>query len=220
MKAVIQAVLPDFEKGTGHKVELMNDTAGALERRIMAGEAFDVAVITPGRIKTLIEKGKVSPGSAANVAKVGIGVAVRDGSRKPDIGSVDAFKAMLLSAKSVAYIDPMAGGSSGIYFDKLIEKMGIADAVRAKAKLKRGGYVADLVASGEAEVAIHQISEILPVKGVTLVGPLPAEVQNFTTYTASVGVAARDAGASKALVEFLAGPALDEALKSRGMSKP
>ena len=98
---------------------------------------------------------------------------------------------MLLGAKSVAYIDPKAGGSSGIYFDKLLDRLGIGDQIRPKAKLKQGGYVAELVVSGEAEVAIHQISEIVPVKGAVLVGPLPAEVQNFTTYSAGLGAAAK-----------------------------
>ena len=114
---------------------------------------------------------------------------------------------MLLAAKSVAYIDPKAGGSSGIYFDKLLDRLGIGDQIRPKAKLKQGGYVAEMVASGEAEVAIHQISEIVPVKGAVLVGPLPAEVQNFTTYSAGLGAAAKDAAAAKALIQFIAGPA-------------
>ena len=138
----------------------------------------------------------------------------------PDIGSVDAFKRTLLAAKSVAYIDPKAGGSSGIYFDKLLDRLGIADQVRPKAKLKAGGYVAELVASGEAEIAIHQISEIVPVKGVTLAGPLPAEIQNSTIYAGGIGAAAKDGAAAKALVAFLAGPAIDPILKSKGMQKP
>ncbi len=220
MKAVIQAVLPEFEKATGHKVILDNATAGALEKRIMAGEAFDVAVITPGRIKKLIGEGKVAAGSAVDLAKVGIGVAVKEGSARPDIATVDGLKAALLKAKSVAYIDPKAGGSSGIYFDKLLERLGIATEVRAKAKLKQGGYVADLVASGEAEIAVHQISEIVPVTGVVLVGPLPKEVQNFTTYTGAVSAAARDVGAATALVAFLASSAADKAIAARGMTKP
>ena len=111
-------------------------------------------------------------------------------------------------------------GSSGIYFDKLLDRLGIGDQVRPKAKLKQGGYVAELVASGEAEVAIHQISEIVPVKGAVLVGPLPADVQNFTTYSAGLGAAARDAAAAKALIQFIAGPASAPILKAKGMEKP
>jgi molybdate transport system substrate-binding protein len=215
MRAVVVALLPEFEKQTGHKVEIDNATAGTLKKRIEGGEAFDVAIITPAVVDDLAGAGKIVAGSRIDLAKVGMGVAVKEGAAVPDIATVDAFKRVLLDAKSVAYIDPKAGGSSGIYFDKLLDRLGIGDQVRPKAKLKQGGYVAELVASGEAEVAIHQISEIVPVKGAVLVGPLPAEVQNFTTYSAGP-----DAGAAKALIQFLSSPASGPVLKTRGMDKP
>jgi molybdate transport system substrate-binding protein len=220
MRAVVVAVLADFEKQTGHKVSLDNDTAGGLSKRIDGGEAFDVAIITPAVVDDLAKKGRIVPGSRIDLAKVGMGVAIKEGAPAPDIGTVDAFKRTLLAAKSVAYIDPKAGGSSGIYFDKLLDRLGIADQVRPKAKLKAGGYVAELVANGEAEIAIHQISEIVPVKGVTLAGPLPAEIQNTTVYAGGIGAAAKDGAAAKALVAFLAGPAIDPILNSKGMQKP
>ena len=220
MRAVVVAVLADFEKQTGHKVSLDNDTAGGLSKRIDGGEAFDVAIITPAVVDDLAKKGRIVPGSRIDLAKVGMGVAIKEGAPAPDIGTVDAFKRTLLAAKSVAYIDPKAGGSSGIYFDKLLDRLGIADQVRPKAKLKAGGYVAELVANGEAEIAIHQISEIVPVKGVALAGPLPAEIQNSTVYAGGIGAAAKDGAAAKALVAFLAGPAIDLILKSKGMQKP
>ena len=220
MRGVLAELLPRFETDTGHKVSLDNATAGMLAQRIEAGEAFDVAVITPKVIDGLIGKGKIAPGSRVDVAKVGIGVAVKAGAPLPDIATVEAFRRTLLAARSVAYIDPKAGGSSGIYFDGLLNRLGIAGEIRQKAKLKQGGHVADLVAAGEAEVAVHQISEIVPVKGVVLVGPLPAEVQNFTTYTAAIGADAKDAAAAKALVDRLAGPAAGPILKTKGMEKP
>jgi molybdate transport system substrate-binding protein len=220
MRGVLVALLPQFEKDTGHKVSLDNATAGALAKRIAGGEAFDVAIIRPKVIDGLIETGKIASGSRVDVAKVGIGVAVREGAALPEIGTVKAFKRTLLAARSVAYIDPKAGGSSGIYFDGLLDRLGIAGEVRPKAKLKQGGYVADLVASGEAEVGVHQISEIVPVKGVVLVGPLPAEIQSFTTYSVAVGAHARDAAAAEALVRHLASPAIVPVLQARGMQKP
>jgi molybdate transport system substrate-binding protein len=220
MRAVVVALLPEFEKQTGHKVTIDNATAGTLKKRIEDGEAFDVAIITPAVVDDLAGAGKIVAGSRIDLAKVGMGVAVKEGAALPDIGSVDAFKRMLIAAKSVAYIDPKAGGSSGIYFDKLLDRLGIGDQVRPKAKLKQGGYVAELVASGEAEVAVHQISEIVPVKGAVLVGPLPAEVQNFTTYAAGLAAAARDAAAAKALIAFLSSPAAVPVLKTRGMERP
>jgi molybdate transport system substrate-binding protein len=151
---------------------------------------------------------------------VGIGVAVKEGAAAPDISTVDAFKRMLATAKSVAYIDPNSGGSSGIYFDKLLDRLGVGDQVRPKAKLKWGGYVAELVASGEAEIGVHQISEIVSVKGVVLVGPLPAEIQNATVYSAGIGAGAKDVPAAKALIEFLAGPASAAILRAKGMERP
>ena len=220
MRGVLAELLPQFEKDTGHKVSLDNATAGTLAKRIEGGEAFDVAIITPKVIDSLTEKGKIVPGSRVDLAKVGIGVAVKEGAALPDIATVEAFRRALLAAKSVAYIDPKAGGSSGIYFDGLLDRLGIAGAIRPKAKLKQGGYVAELVASGEAEVAVHQISEIVPVKGVVLVGPLPAEIQSVTTYTAAIGAEAKHMAAAKALIDHIAGPAAAPVLKAKGMDKP
>jgi molybdate transport system substrate-binding protein len=220
MRGVVDALVPAFEKETGHRVSVDNATAGALAKRIAGGEAFDVAIITPKVLADLTGHGKIAAGSRTDLAKVGMGVAVKAGAPLPDIATVEAFKRTLLAARSVAYIDPKAGGSSGIYFDGLLVRLGIADQVRPKAKLKQGGYVADLVASGEAEIAVHQISEIVSVKGVVLVGPLPAEVQNYTTYSAALGAAARDTAAAKALIAHLAGPAATPVLKARGMQRP
>ena len=216
-KQVLLAVLPEFEKQTGHKVTVENDTVGALRNWIEGGEAFDVAVLTPAAVNDLTGKGKLVDGSRVNLARVGVGVMVKAGAPVPDIGSVEAFKRALIAAKSVAYIDPASGGSSGIYVAGLLEKLGIADQIKPKAKLKKGGYVADLIVAGDAELGIHQISEIVPVKEVTLVGPLPAEIQNYTIYAAGLGAAAKDSAAAKALIKALTGPAAADVLKSRGM---
>src|ERR1700716_291882 len=186
-KQVVLALVPDFEKQTGHKVTVENDTVGALTKRIEGGEGFDLAVLTPGAVDNLTGKGKFAAGSRTNLARVGVGVVVKAGTPKPDISSVDAFQKSLLAAKSVAYIDPAAGGSSGIYVSGLLDKLGIGAEVKAKAKLIHGGAVAEHIAKGEAELGIHQISEILPVKGTTLVGPLPADLQNYTVYAAGLG---------------------------------
>lgn len=216
-KQVVLALVPDFEKQTGHKVIVDNDTAGGLQKRIEAGEAFDVAVITPKVIDELIGKGKIAAGGKINLASVGVGVVVKEGAPKPDIGTVEAFKQALINAKSVAYIDPASGGSSGIYIDKLLDRLGIADQVRPKAKLKKGGHVADLIVSGEAELGLHQISEIAPVKGAALVGPLPKDIQNTTTYAAGISVTAKDKAAAESLVRMFSGPAAAAVLKSKGM---
>ena len=220
MRGVLAEMVPQFEQQTGHKVTIDNATAGGVAKRIEDGEAFDVALNTPAHLEALAGKGKIAAGSRVDLAKVGMGVAVKEGAKLPDIKTVDAFKQTLLQAASVAYSDPAGGGTSGIYFDRLLEKMGIADQIRPKAKLTRGGYAAEFVASGEAEIVVHPISEILPVKGVTLVGPLPAEVQNFVTYAVGMSAAAKDGAAAKALIDHLAGPAAIPVLAAKGMAKP
>jgi len=216
-KQVVLALVPDFERQTGNKVVVDNDTAGALTKRIEGGEAFDLAVLTPAALSSLTSKGKLVAGSQVSLARVGVGVVVKEGAPKPDISSVGAFKRALIAAKSVAYIDPAAGGSSGIYVAGLLDKLGLAAEVNTKAKLIAGGAVAEHIANGEAELGIHQISEILPVKGITLVGPLPAEIQNYTIYAAALGANAKEGEAAKALLKALSGPAAANVLKAKGM---
>ncbi len=216
-KEVVLALAPNYERQTGNKVVIDNGTTGQLKARINGGEAFDVVVITPAVVDEFIKSGKVAAGSEVKLAGVGIGVVVKEGAPKPDISTVEKFKAALLKAKTVAYIDPASGGSSGIYIDKLLEKLGIADQIRPKARLKKGGHVADLIVSGEAELGIHQISEIVPVKGAALVGPLPAEIQKTTIYAAGMSAATQDKDAAKELIEYLSGPDAAAVLKSKGM---
>ena len=216
-KQIVLAVQPQFEGQTGHKLVVDNDTVGALVKRIGAGEAFDVVFVSPSAVDGLVKSGKVVVDSRVDLARVGIGVMVKDGTAKPDVSTVDAFKQAVLAAKTVAYIDPASGGSSGIYLDRLFGQLGIADQVRPKARLKKGGYVADFIVSGEAELGIHQISEIVPVKGVTLVGPLPRDIQNYTTYAAGVAAGTTQRDAVSALVRLLSSPEAAKLLQSKGM---
>jgi molybdate transport system substrate-binding protein len=219
-KQVLVALLPDFEKQTGDQVRVDNDTVGALAKRIEAGENFDLAILTPAAINTLADKGRLAAGSRKDLARVGIGVVVKEGAAKPDISTDEAFKKALLAAQSIAYIDPAAGGSSGIYVARMLEKLGIAGEMKGKSRLIPGGAVAEHIAKGEAELGIHQISEILPVRGVTLVGPLPADLQNYTVYAAAVSATAKEPAGAKALVEMLSGPAAAGVLKAKGMESP
>jgi molybdate transport system substrate-binding protein len=220
MKEVVLQLVAPFEKETGHTVTVANDTAGGLQKRIEGGQAFDLAIITPAVIDDLITKGKIAAGSRVDLAQVGVGLAVKEGAPRPDISTVDALKKALVAARAVAYIDPASGGSSGIYFSGLLDRLGIADQVKPKAKLKAGGYVAELVANGEADIAVHQISEILPVKGVVLVGPLPADVQRMTVYALGLATAPQDAAATAALVKHLASPPSAAVLAAKGMEAP
>ena len=217
-KQVLNALAAQYEKESGNKLDITYQTVGQHLQLIKSGqEQFDVVVLTPEAIDGLSKDGKVVAGSRADLAKVGVGVVVKEGAPRPDVSTVEAFKRALLAAKSVAYIDPAAGGSSGIYVGKLLERLGIAKEVNAKAKLIQGGAVADAIADGEAELGVHQISEILPVKGVVLVGPLPAEIQNFTVYSAGVGTTAKDVAAANGLVKFLTGSHAVPIIKAKGM---
>jgi molybdate transport system substrate-binding protein len=219
-KNVVAAMIPAFEANTGDKVILRNDTTGALIRRIEAGEPFDVVLISPSGLDQLAKAAKIVADSETKVAKVGVGVAVKQGAPKPDISTVAAFKAAMLGARSVAYIDPAAGGSSGIYVAKLFKTLGIADAIAPKAVLVNGGLAAEAVVDGRADIVVHQISEILAVPGATLVGPLPAEIQSETVYAGAVAVASGSKDAAQALLATLAGPAARAVLSAKGMEPP
>ena len=214
-KQVLTTVLPAFE-AAGHQVEVQNDTVGALLKRIDGGERFDLVIASPSALATLRQAGKVAGGDA-DLARVGVGVAVKEGAAKPDISSVEGFKQALLQAGHVAYINPAAGGSSGIYLDGLIDKLGIGSEIRAKAVLVNGGYSAERVATGEADIAVQQISELLPVKGVVLVGPLPSAIQNYTVYSAAFSVDPAHRPAAQALIDALRGPQGRAAATAKGM---
>ena len=219
-KPVVAALAPVFEGQTGHTVRIENDTAGALARRIGNGEAFDVVVLTPAAMEPLEQAGRVARGSSVRLARVAIGVAVKQGAPLPAIGSESALRQALLAARAVAYIDPAAGGSSGIYLAQLFQRMGIAAQIAPKAVLVPGGLVAQRLVSGEADLALHQISEILAVPGVTLVGPIPAEVQNYTVYAGGLAATSADLPAARAFLELLAGERAKTVLKDKGMEAP
>ena len=219
-KPVVAALAPVFEGQTGYTVRIENDTAGALARRIGNGEAFDVVVLTPAAMEPLEQAGRVARGSSVRLARVAIGVAVKQGAPLPAIGSESALRQALLAARAVAYIDPAAGGSSGIYLAQLFQRMGIAAQIAPKAVLVPGGLVAQRLVSGEADLALHQISEILAVPGVTLVGPIPAEVQNYTVYAGGLAATSADLPAARAFLELLAGERAKTVLKDKGMEAP
>ncbi len=216
-KQVALEFVPAFEARTGLKVEVANDTAGALVKRVQGGEAFDVLIIPPGGLEALAKEGKVDAVTAVAVARVAIGVAVKAGAARPPLETVEQFKEAVLKARRVAHIDPASGGSSGIYLAGLFQRLGIADAVRAKAVLVPGGLVAERIVSGEADLAIHQVSEILPVAGVELAGLLPESIQNYTTYAAGVAAGARQLEAARSFVALLSAPDAAAIIRAKGM---
>jgi molybdate transport system substrate-binding protein len=215
--AIVRAIGAEFARRTGHTLVTKIDVAVLLQKDIEAGEIFDVAVLTRAAVDDLAAKGAIDAATRADVARSGIGVAVRAGARKPDIGAVDAFRRTFLEARSVAYTTV---GGSGIHFVKMLERLGISDAVRAKAKTQPGGTVGELVARGEAELAVQQISELLPVEGIELVGPFPPELQLITLFSAGMSPHAKNPDAARALLRFFAEPAALAVIKAKGMNPP
>lgn len=216
VKTVVTDLAEAFRQETGHTVQLTFDTVGALRQRA-AAEPADVLILTDAAIDDLARQGIVVAGTRTDIARVGIGVAVRQGAPLPDISTPDALKQTLLAVKSLVYVDPARGATSGIHFAAVLQRLGIADAVKDKTLLWPGGFAAEAVARGQAELCVHQISEILPVPGVTLVGPLPKDLQKVTTYSA--GLAARSAApdAARAWLAFLARPAFKAKFAAAGL---
>ncbi len=219
-RSIVSTLAPLFESRTGDTLVEVHDTAGALLRRIEGGEHFDVVILTVSAITDLVAHGKLVGGQVARLARVGIGVAVKEGVPVPAIGSVDAFKQALLDAPSVAYIDPAAGGSSGIYLAQLFQRLGIAEAIKAKAVLVQGGLVGDRLVRGDAALGLQQISELLAVAGVRLVGPLPDAIQNYTLYAGGVSTTAAHPAAAERLLDLLRSEAAIALLKDHGMEPP
>ncbi len=212
-------LVPAFEKRTGHRVTIENDTAGNLGKRVGAGEYFDVVVMPPAVLGPYLGN-RIVESSAKALARVGIGVAVRQGAPVPDISTVDAWKQSLLAARAIAYTDPAAGGSAGIYLANLFEKMGIAAELKPKTVLVKGGYSAEKVVTGEAEIAMQPASELLAVPGAMLVGPIPLEVQHYLLYSGGVSVASRNRAAADELLLMLADPRNLSILKKKGLDEP
>jgi molybdate transport system substrate-binding protein len=218
VKTVLTDIADAFRRETGHTVKLTFATAGEVEKRVLAGEAADVVVGTDASTGKLANQGLLAADTRAIIARVGVGIGVREGAAKPDISSAEALKRTLLAAKSVTYPDPARGGASGIHFAKVIEQLGIAQPIRDKSVLGANpDFVCIAVAKGEVELCVHQISEILPVKGVTLVGPLPREAQRVTTFAIALSARASASETARAFLAFVTRPAFKAKFAEAGL---
>jgi molybdate transport system substrate-binding protein len=211
-KSLVDPLAASFPGG---KVEVQYQPMGKLTESLAQGAKVDLVVVTEEVLPRLEREGRVKRG-AKPIARVGIGVAVNEKAPMPDISSVEAFKQTLLAAKSIVYIDPKVG-TSGKHVAEVLSRLGIADQVNAKAKLGQGGYIVEPVGHGEIELGIHQISEILPVKGVKLVGELPRELQKYTVY---VAVPVTDSRLVLGLIDHLTGPEARKRLAQAGYTAP
>ena len=217
MRSIVTDLGAAFEKETGHTLKFSFAPVGVIKAKLAEAMPIDVVIMTDDAMKDMSRQGAVAEGSWTAIGRTGIGVGVRDGAPKPDIGSPEAFKQTLLATKSLVYVDPAQGATSGIHFAGVLQRLGIADAVKPKTTLVPGGYPAELVAKGDVEMVVHQISEIVPVKGVTLVGPLPKELQKITVYAAGVTVPSKSKEPPRAFVTYLARPDFKSKLAAAGL---
>jgi len=217
---VIEEIAKDFTSATGHKVTIDYYTVGQVSDRIQKGEVTDVVILTRPPMDGLLAQGRIAAGSILDIARSGVGMAVRKGAAKPDIATVDAFKRTLLAAGTIAYPDPARGGASGILLVRVFERLGITEAMKPKTRhAPPGKFAPYLVVSGEAELAMTQPMEFYAEPGVDFVGWLPEELQSRADFqfSASVHAAANDARAANAFVHHLAGPAAAAIFRAKGM---
>lgn len=218
-KAAYLQLAAEFERETGHTIvnawgPSMGDTPQAVPNRIARGEPVDAVIVVGEALAKLIQEGKVVASSRTDLARSLIGAAVQAGQPKPDIGTVDAFKKALAEAKSIAYSD----SASGVYIETVLYKrLGVSDAIKAKSKMIPAEPVGEVVARGDADLGFQQMSELMPIKGIDIVGPIPAEIQKVTTFSAGVAANAKEAQAAAALIKFLAAPSAAVVIANSGI---
>ena len=217
--AAYRALAPEFEQATGNHLitgwgPSMGNTTDAVPQRLARREPIDVVIMVGSALGKLVEEGKIIPNSRVDLARSAIGIAIRSGAPKPDINTVDSLRTTLLNAKSIAYSD----SASGVYVStELFQRLGIADQVTGKSRMIPAEPVGLVVARGEAEIGFQQISELKPIPGIEIVGPLPDEVQKITIFSAGIVTGSKELAAAKSLITFLASPAATQAITATGL---
>jgi len=220
MKTTLDDLVPEFEKSTGNKVIIDFAPSAKIKQRVADGEETDVAIATAEGLEELIQTNKIVNGSRADLAQSRVGLAVQKGAPKPDISSAEKFKQALLAAKSIGTSNPVGGGASGAHIAKVLEKLGIADAVKGKTTFGPGGpagLIGNFLVRKEVEIGLQQIPELMAVPGIDIVGPLPDEIQAITVFSAGLSTGAKEEQAGTALIKFLTTPNAKAVLKSKGM---
>ena len=213
LATVLAEVGNQFERTTGHKLDVYSGLPAEFTKRADAGEPFDVLVSGTAFVDQWIREGKIVAESRTHMVRSGIGVEVRAGARKPDIGSVEAFKRALLDAKSIAYLRV----GSGAYLDGLLQRLGIAEAIKSKVTRPESDAVSELVAKGEVEIGMVVITQILTTPGVELVGPLPPEIQSYLVFTGGISANSKAPDAARQLIKFVTGPVAIPVIRAQGM---
>jgi molybdate transport system substrate-binding protein len=220
VKAAFTDAASQWMRESGNSIAASFDPAGPLRQKIASGERGDIVIVPVDSLAALEKDGIVVPGTRRDLGAVSMGAAVKEGATVPDISTVDALKATLRNAKSVTYMDPEKG-TSGKYFDTVVlPRVGMRDEVRAKTRLGEGGSTADKVASGDAEIAFQNVTELMGVKGVKVIGLLPAELQNPIVYSGAVMKDAKNPKEAQHLLDYLASPAGRRMFVDRGFSAP
>ncbi len=219
MTETVEKIGAAYGKQSGNKLDYVSDTTGALQKRLQAGEKADVVVVTAAGLDALQKEDRIAPGTRTALVRALIGVATRPTGAPPDLSSPDAFKASLLKARSIAYVSPAAGGTSGTYFEGLLKRLGIFDTVKSRIVYRnQGSEVADAVAKGDAELGISFIAELAPNKGVRIAGPLPESIQSPTDYVAAVTKVSANPEAARDFIRAMTGPAGSAVFKGAGLA--
>jgi molybdate transport system substrate-binding protein len=221
VRSAAEQLFAQFDTASGHKLAVTWGTAPMLVKRIENGDTADVVVLSRAGIDALLKQGRIAPGTDTTLASSGVGIAVKAGAPKPDISTPEALKRTLLNAKSIAYSEPSAGGASGVYFAKLLERMGIAEQMKPKTKYPPpGGFSANLLMTGEAELAVQQKPELLHVAGAEIVGLLPGDLNVVTEFAAAVMAGSKNSDAAKSLIKMLQSPDSVAVFRSKGLDTP
>jgi len=221
VRGLIAEIIEDYSRQTGQKFDFTIGTTGQLRSIITSGQHADLIIVSTPLMAELEKTGKLTPGSRADLGRVGIGIAVREGAAVPNVATPESFKQALVAARSVAFTDPAEGGTSGIYFSGLVERLGIGAAIKQKAVLTRGGREAAIeVAEGRAEMAAIYVSEAIAVKGVKVAGLLPEALQDYSAYAAAIPASSTDPAAARAFIAALASPAMAQRWRANGFEPP
>jgi molybdate transport system substrate-binding protein len=219
LQSPMQELIPEFQRASGHNVQVVYTNIGNVTERIRRGDEADLATVSPQQWESLQKDGKVSADLRVVIGKVGLGVFVKKGEEKPDVSSVDAFRRTLLHAHGIAVADPNGGSPEGIYLMPLFDRLGISNGIKSKLRVTaaRHGATVEAVLKGDADIGFTQINEIIVSSEVDLVGPLPAGIQHFTVFTAAIPASAKNSAAAKAMIEFLTSPRALAVFKSKGL---
>jgi molybdate transport system substrate-binding protein len=218
MRLVMEDLGPKFERASGHQLAITFAAGGVTVKRIQDGATADLVLLPRPALERLAKDGAQADGSETPLVRSSIGVSVRQGAPRPDISSPEALKRTLLDAKLITYSNPTLGGASGVHFAKVLDRLGIANEMKPRTVFSKiPGEVGQLVAKGEAEVAVHQIQELMSVPGIELVGPLPGDLQNTIVFLGTILIDAQEVEVAKALINFLRTPEAVAVIKAKGM---